>query len=456
MNNNLQIIIFGATGDLAFLKLFPALFELFWQKVLPEDFQIVGFARSEFQNENFRNKVKESLLQNIKKEDLVNRFIEHIYYHQGKYDDLNSFEKLKEFLTQLYPGEADKIAYFSVPPIVFADLISNLADTFQNEKENLKLVIEKPFGEDYQTAEKLFSLIESKFKNDNIFLLDHYLGKRPVQSLLKLRQENNVVNLMIKGSEIEKISIKALEKKDVDKRIGYYDQVGATKDMIQSHLIQILALAIMDIPINLDLNNLHREKENLISSLKFSGNIDDINIGQYQGYQDLEGVKENSNTETFAEIKLFIDKRDWFQVPIIFTTGKCLNEDKTEIIIEFKKLAYQNENITRNQLVFEMKPLEQISLKLIQKVNLKDKDQEVQYENIDLTQSIGCKTDFCLGDYANLIFNIIHGDKTYFLSQREVLEAWKLIDRIMEVIKKNNLKVQIYEKGSKGPSSSHI
>lgn len=456
MNKNLQIIIFGATGDLAFLKLFPALFELFWQKVLPENFQIIGFARSEFQNENFRNKLKESLQQNTKKEDLVNQFIEHIYYYQGRYDDLDHFEKLREFLNQLSPKGSDKIAYFSVPPIVFADLISNLSDTFQSEKETLKLVIEKPFGEDYQSAEKLFSLIESKFKNENIFLLDHYLGKRPVQSLLKLRQENNVVNLMIKGSEIEKISIKALEKKDVDKRIGYYDQVGAIKDMIQSHLIQILALAIMDIPINLDLSNLHREKENLISSINFSGNIDDITIGQYQGYQDLEGIQKNSNTETYAEIKLFIDKRDWFQVPIIFTTGKCLKQDRTEIIIEFKKLPYQDKSIARNQLVFEMKPQEQISLKLIQKVNLRDKSQKIQYENIDLTQSIGCKTDFCLGDYANLIFNIINGDKTYFLSQREVLESWRLIDKIMEVIRKNNLKVQIYEKGSQGPQNPDI
>lgn len=449
--NKLQIIIFGATGDLASLKLFPAIYELFKHQQLPDDFQIIGYGRSTVSQSDFREIFKESVVKKFgSSAKELNKLLERVYYFQGQYNQVEDFEKLNNFCQSL-DSKADQVAYFSVPPSVFEDLVKNLAATLQKSANSLKIVVEKPFGVNEKTAEHLFKLISAHFEEKNVFLLDHFLGKRPIQSILKLRLENNAINMLIRGSEIAQINIEASEKNDAGKRVGYYDQVGALKDMIQSHLLQILALITMEIPADIALESLQREKQNILSAIRFSRKKDDVVIGQYAGYLLADGVPETSQTETFVEMRLHIDRREWFGVPIVIKTGKKLAQDITRAVIEFKKMPFQDSLTAPNQLVFEMKPGESLSLKLIQRATLKHPEGPVQYESVELEHGLGCKVDFCLGDYASLLNDVLRGEHTYFLSYPEIVAAWKVIDLVEQTISKEKIKPIIYEGGSEGP-----
>lgn len=450
---NKQIIIFGASGDLASLKLFPAIFELYLQKQLADQFQIIGYARSAMEQSAFKEVFRKSLMEKFASfSQEIENLLEKVFYFQGKYDNKEDYQKLDKFCQELSNGQkSEQLAYFSVPPLVFGNLIENLAGTLQKSAEKLKIIIEKPFGLDEKSAEILFGKIAEFFDEENVFLLDHYLGKRPIQSILKLRMENNVINLMIRPQEIESIEIIAHEQNDAGSRVGYYDQVGALKDMIQSHLIQILALITMEIPANNDLDSLRREKQSIISALKFSGKSSDLILGQYQSYKTHVGIKPESNTDTFAAVNVTIDKRDWYNVPIRLITGKKLAKSLTRATITFKKMPFQGQETSHNKLIFEVKPGESVALTLVQRSNIL-KAGEPQFEEFNLNQALGCRVDFCLSEYAALILDALNNEKTYFLSFPEIVAAWKLVDS-MEALKiKENLKCRIYEDGSNGPT----
>lgn len=453
---NLQLIFFGATGDLAALKLFPAICELYCQKQLPENFQIIGFGRTALEQEQFRKMFIENIDRKHQgKADIAALISRHVYYFQGQYTDLEDYEKLEKFCRDLAGGKKSRqIAYFSVPPMLFEEIAQNLALTLKKSAADFKVVIEKPFGISEKTAEHLFNKISANYEEEKVFLLDHFLGKRPIQSILKMRLENNVINLMIKGGEIAKIKIEAYEKEDVGKRVGYYDQVGAIKDMVQSHLLQILALITMDIPASLSLESLQREKQNILSAIRFSGKKEDVKIGQYQGYADLKDVSKGSKTETFAAIKLYIDRRDWFNVPVYVKTGKKLNQSVTRATIEFKKMPFQDKKVEPNRLIFEMKPGEMLSLKLVQRATLKDPKARQTYEDVELSQGLGCRVDFCLNDYAALLNDVIRGEHTYFLSYPEIVAAWNVTDKICQSIKDKKVPLEIYKPNTCGPACS--
>jgi len=451
--NNLQIIVFGATGALAEMKLFPAFGELFLQGQLPENFQIIGFGRTKLEEQVFRK----NFLQAVKdiypaKAAKIAELAGHVFYFQGQYDEIESFHSLAAFCRQLSGShKSDQIAYFSVPPLVFGDLALNLSKTLKKSAATFKIIVEKPFGISGKSASALIKILSAGYKQQNVFLLDHYLGKRPIQSILKLRLENKVINLLIKGSEIAKITLEASEKDKVGRRIGYYDQVGAVKDMIQSHLLQLLALITMDIPVSFTLPSLQREKQNILSAVRFSGDKADLRLGQYRGYASSEGVSLATSTETFAAVKLGLDRRDWYDVPVYLQTGKKLAASLTRAIIEFKKMPFQEDCVKPNCLVFEMKPGESVSLRLVQRATLKNPDAKPQYEDIELSQGLGCRVDFCLNDYAALINDVIRGDHTYFLSFAEILAAWKVVDAITATRARTKMKPQIYGKESEVP-----
>ncbi|MCC6643780.1 hypothetical protein IT411_03455 [Candidatus Peregrinibacteria bacterium] len=446
-----QFIIFGATGDLASLMLFPALYELFVQNQLPENFQIIGYGRSAMPREEFLKKFEASVKNRSKQKlNKLEELLKKVEYFSGQYDQESDFRALDDFLKKMAKGKArEVIAYFSVPPVVFGPIVDNLAATVKKSAKKIKLVLEKPFGTDEKSAEKLLKEISRFYDQSDIYLLDHYLGKRPIQSILKLRMENNVINLMIKGQEISRITILALEKNDVGQRVGYYDQVGAMKDMMQSHLLQILALITMDIPVKADTESLRREKSSILSAVRFSGKAADVVFAQYKSYQKLEGIVKNSKIDTYAELKLQIDRRDWYEVPVHLITGKKLDQDLTKVIIEFKKMPIQSAKAASNFLIFEIKPHELVKLALIQRrTDFKNAKVEA-YESVDLEQGLMCQTDFCLGPYASLINDVILGEKRFFLSFEEILSAWKVIDKVEKVRSKS--KLLYYEDGSSGP-----
>ncbi len=450
INNPFQFILFGATGDLAALKLFPSIYDLFIQDRFPENFQIIGFGRTPLTSEEFAQKVKDSVLKkNGGEASKIDQLIPHLHYFAGQYDQVESYQELQSFCNDLAGGQKmEQIAYFSVPPSVFEDIIKNLAENFRQPDQRLKIVLEKPFGTDERSANHLFLTLSTYFEDKNIFLLDHYLGKRPIQSILKLRMENNVINMLLNGEEISNIQITAFETADVGKRVGYFDQVGIMKDMVQSHLLQVLSFITMDIPIIPSIDSIQREKNNILEAIRFSGNEQDVVFGQYKSYQE---AQPNSKTDTFCALKFFIDRRQWFNVPVYIRTGKALNRNKMEVVIEFKRMPFQNETVKCNQMVFETKPGEQLRLRLVQDQEIGGVFNSSNAQIVELSESITCKNEHCLSEYGNLLMDVFLDQRIYFLSYPEISSAWRLIDQIESVRKSLEIKPEIYEDGGKGP-----
>lgn len=472
------LIIFGASGDLAKLKLFPALYSLAEQNRLPEEFHIVGYARTKNTGAEFREEFKESIRQAVKlqnkkngapkkatdekdeafknpptgiNEKLLNDLAKHVSYFSGQYNDLKDFKKLREYLKSLTgKKQMSTMAYFSVPPMIFKDIIQNLGETKTHENEDLRLIIEKPFGQDTASARDLFHFVARYFEEEKIYLLDHYLGKTAVQSLLHLRHSNRLLNLMMKGPEISNIQITAFEKVGVTSRAGYFDQVGTIKDMVQSHLLQILALITMSIPITENAQSLHREKYSILSALKFIESKNNIVLGQYAGYKQEKDIPKNSQTETFAAMRLFIDRESWYNKPIYVRTGKKLHTKHTYVVVELKKFAFQPKDEEPNRLIFELQPDEKISIRLVNKQGQISRCQE-----ISTCDSLACSGDDCLPEHGMLLLDVIRQRRLHFLSFEEIIATWQIIDNILAFIEKAKLKPEKYQDFSTGPEAQN-
>lgn len=445
--------IFGASGDLAKLKIFPALYRLMEQHRLPKEFFIVGFARTDKTRNEFRNEFSKSIKNDVGKDlnkSLLDELEKHVYYFTGQYSEMESYKEYRTFCKKLTGGKRmPHITYFSVPPVVFKPIIKNLSKTRRSKNEDLRLIIEKPFGEDSASANQLFHLISTHFDEKQVYLLDHYLGKSAVQSILFLRHANRILNLLLRGSQIANIQITAFEKIGVENRINYFDQVGIVKDMVQSHLLQVLSLITMSIPIQNSAESLQREKNSIISALAFSKGPCCVTLGQYESYKSLKGVRKNTKTETFASLKLFIDQQYWYKIPIYIRTGKMLNAKHTFIAIEFKKYAFQKKEEEPNVLVIELYPEEKVTIKLLNKNYFGASN----YQPITTSRSIACSGDDCLPEHGLLLLEVVRGRKLNFLSFPEILASWKVADEIKDYIQKNKVKVETYKDGSCGPES---
>ncbi len=455
------LIIFGASGDLAKLKLFPALYSLAEQKRLPKEFYIVGYARSEMDKKQFQKEFKESIEKAHKKninKKLLDELVKHVHYFQGQYDKIADFIKFRGFLKEISGNKIiKKLAYFSIPPTTFKPVIKNLGKTKISENEDIRLILEKPFGEDTKSAKELFHFAARYFDEDAVYLLDHYLGKSAVQSILHLRHSNRLLNLMMKGPEIANIQITAFEDVGVKDRVGYFEKVGTIKDMVQSHLLQLLSLVAMSIPISENAESLHREKYAILSALKFVESKNNIVLGQYESYHKEKGVPKNSKTDTFAALRLFIDRESWYKTPIYIRTGKRLHEKHTYVTVEIKKFAFQKKSEEPNRIVFELQPDEKINIRLINKRGLSSKHQK-----LTISQSIACQGVDCLPEHALLILDVIKKNRLHFLSFQEIIATWQITDNILKFIKKsqtnhgtNKVKVEKYKDGSQGPKSQN-
>ena len=281
--------------------------------------------------------------------------------------------------------------------------------------------------------------------------MDHYLSKAAVQSILHLRHGNRILNLLLKGPEISNIQITASEKIGVNERAGYFDQVGTLKDMVQSHLLQVMALLTMSIPISLTAENIQREKFSIISALTFPKYPQNIVLGQYESYKKEKNVPKNSKTETFVALRLFIDRESWYKVPIYIRTGKKLNKKHTYIIVEFKKFAFQSANEEPNRLYIELQPEERMTLRLLNRHGISSK-----YEEITSSQSIGYDKEDALPEHGILLLDIIRGRKLRFLSFAEIIATWKLTDTITSFIRNNQqIPIETYKDNSEGPASQN-
>jgi glucose-6-phosphate 1-dehydrogenase len=450
------LTIFGASGDLAATKIFPVLYELVFLKKLPQSFYVVGFARTNMDQKSFRRHVEKSIktYSNRKTDAVVlKKLLSRVYYVSGEYRKASDFEAYRTFLKKITRGRLTQmphLAYVSVPPVVFKSIIRNLALSREDAQEDIRLILEKPFGESAASAKDLFHFVSQYFQEDQWYLLDHYLGKSAVRSILHLRHENRLLSQFLRGREIANIQITAFEDFGVKQRAGYFDQVGIVRDMVQSHLLQLFAFVTMSIPVRMDAGSLQREKYGILSAIDCPCDQQNIILGQYKGYKKEPGIAKRSRTETFAALRLFLNREEWYRTPIYIRTGKQLHEKHTYVVIEFKKFDFQAKDEEPNRFIIEFYPGEKVTMTLVNK-----QEDISRYQQVMTSDSIACDIEGCLLEHSVLLLDVLRKEKIHFLSFSEIIAAWSVIDQATELIDEQRIRPLVYDVGSPGPKAQH-
>lgn len=452
MNNlkdEVSIIIFGASGDLNKRKLMPALAQLYKSKALGTSFKIVGYSRTDFSNEKFHEHLKKAAHYH----DIPESFFSHVSYVSGSYDSLKDFIKLAEHLKD---KPQNRLFYMAVPPEQVLPISAHLNQanlcTKVAKRHWERIIFEKPFGTNYESAKELNNTLLSYFNEEQIYRIDHYLGKETVQNLLAFRFANIIFEPLWNRSYIDYIDINVSEELGIVGRGEYFDHTGVTRDVIQNHALQLLAMVTMEPPANINATAIRNEKVKLLSSIPVP--IDNIR-GQYEDYHFEEGVKAHSKTETFAALKLNIDNWRWADTPIYIRTGKALMEKSTEISIFFKKVPHKLfrgvkiNSIEPNVLVFKIQPKEGIHLHFLSKTpgsgfKLSPVDMDFSYHN-EFSSRIS-------DAYERLLLDAMMGDASLFIRGDEVEASWKIVDPVLKVWEEEkNFPLYTYKKGQLGP-----
>ncbi len=442
-------IIFGGTGDLTKRKLIPAFGQLLEQNTLSEKSLIIGVGRSEYTHESYREIILESL-QDSKERELVSKL-------RIKYERVDSsIPKSLDALTQKLQTWEDeqttqRIFYLATTYKIFPNIIQNIqhAQLAQTTKET-KIVFEKPFGHDYTSAKKLEEDIHAVFEESQIYRIDHYLGKETVQNLTVFKFANPIINAILNGDLVEKIDVFVDENLSVKDRLGYYDGAGSLKDMIQSHLLQVLALVLMERPTHLSADCIHDEKVEILKQLTVLPAKHHI-LGQYEGYSRelTEAGFLESRTDTFSYLALSCNTKRWKGVDIALQTGKNLDKKEGKIIIHFKspqsEFLGDFKHFKENKLVIDIHPQEDITLFF----NTKKRFSSDTLERVDMDFCGNCHFGPNTTDgYMKLLQDILLGDKTLFIRNDELLESWKIVDTIRAI--KKDIVFVTYPKGSSG------
>lgn len=467
--------IFGATGDLARRKLFPALYSLYREGKLGERFAIVGLARRPRSNDQFRDDVYEAIKEFCRyrpsDSDSWNAFVEHFTYQSLDINNVEGFRTLKAHTEELeakYSIPGNRLFYLALAPELFGHVSRSLRDGGMLESQGWRhLVIEKPFGYDYASAEKLNEEISEVFREDEVYRIDHYLGKEMVQNIEVIRFANAFFEPLWNKNHIANVQITLAETVGVEDRGAYYNKSGALRDMVQNHLLQMLTMVAMEPPSRLDAEDIRDEKVKVLRSIRKMNTRDEVvgNVirGQYapgtikgkelKGYRDEDSVDSASVTETFFAATLYVDNFRWAGVPFYVRTGKRLPVKSTEIVIEFKNvpnhvLFANKQNVLPNLLVIRVNPMEGIYIKL----NAKKPGNEMAIQTVATEYCQSCQTGINTPEaYERLIFDAARGDSTYFTRWDELALAWKLVDPIAAAWKQAAGDLQFYPAGSWGP-----
>ncbi|QHS23692.1 glucose-6-phosphate dehydrogenase [Virgibacillus sp. MSP4-1] len=470
------IVIFGATGDLAKRKLFPSIYNLFAKGELGPNFAVVGAARRNWSHETLRENVKKSLDESKTEinDDHLDEFLAHFHYISLDVTSKESYQNLNRLITDL-EGEfnipCNRMFYLAMAPQFFGTIASFLkSEGLTNESGWNRLMIEKPFGHDLPSARQLNNEIREAFREDEIYRIDHYLGKEMVQNIEVIRFANAIFEPLWNNRHISNIQITSSETLGVEERGGYYDKSGALRDMVQNHMLQMVALLAMEPPIRLTTEEIRSEKIKALRALRpVSGDqVDEYFVrGQYgpgnvkghevPGYRSEPNVDPDSNTETYVAGKLLIDNFRWAGVPFYIRTGKRMAEKSTKIAIQFKEMPMNlyyktDEDVHPNLLVIHIQPEEGISLIL-------------NGEKLDLSgQTTPVKLDYAHTStdklntpeaYEKLLNDAIKGDATNFTHWDEVALSWKYVDEIFSAWQQNKAtQFPNYEAGSLGPKES--
>jgi glucose-6-phosphate 1-dehydrogenase len=473
------LIIFGASGDLTARKLVPALYNLGLDDLLPTDFFLIGFGRTPISNEAFQDLI----LQHIKKfsrrslnEEVWQKIRLNASYHAGEYEDLKAFQSLHQqvqALEQSLGRELQTLAYISTPPSVFKPILQNLgasglATRHQETRLCSKVVLEKPFGKDLNTAQELNATITREFKEKQVFRIDHYLGKETVQDLLVLRFANIIFEPLWNHHYVDNVQITVAEDLGVGTRGGYYDQSGALRDMIQNHTMQLLSLVAMEAPVSNNPEDIRSEKVKLLKAiqpLNLQGEFTDVVRGRYTeglidglkvpGYLQEKDILPTSTTETYAALKLSINNWRWNGVPFYIRSGKRMARRVSEIAIKFKPVCgnlFSNTglfNLATNTLVIQIQPDEGATLSLNSKTpGLETRIQPVKM-HFRYATTFGSNTPEA---YERLILDAIIGDSTLFIRGDEAEASWKIYTPILNYWETcGSTGLETYSAGSWGP-----
>jgi glucose-6-phosphate 1-dehydrogenase len=472
-----SMVIFGATGDLAKRKLFPALFGLFKTGLLPEKFCVVGTGRTKRTTEEFREAVRASIGEfgRLKAENEAEwrEFAGHFFYADADVNDPIGYGEIRAVIesyekTHHLPG--NRLFYLAIAPDLFGAVSQHLKESELTRTAGWKrLIIEKPIGHDYASAKALNEQIKKTFTEEETYRIDHYLGKQMVQNIDVIRFANSLFEPLWNHHHIECVQITASETVGVEERAGFYDRTGALRDMVQNHMLQMLMMVCMEPPSRLKTEAIHDEKIKVLRSLRRYSEEEAgqyVVRGQYRagtirgkkvpGYREEKNVDPVSNTETFVAAKLYVDNLRWAGVPFYIRTGKRMPEKATEIVIQFKNVPrnlYFNKdnNLNPNLLVISIQPFEGIQMVLNARQPA-DEEHRIVPVAMEFSNNFGKSTPEA---YESLIHDAIIGDQTFFTHWDEVSLAWKFIDPIRRAWDADMHPLRFYDSGSWGPQEAH-
>lgn len=464
------LVIFGITGNLAQIKLIPALYDMAEKGLLPENMSIIGISRQKMTKEEFRKYFHSVLhLDNIHhrheiKKGVFEDLCKRLYYLEGNVENSSFYSKLKNYLNQLTKEGKEcnnRMYYFATYPNLYQTIFANLQKQGLN-KENgplrfrreasgwVRLIIEKPVGEDLKSARQLNELLLKYFNEKQIFRLDHYLGKETLQNILTFRFANGIFEPLINKDYIDHIQITASEDFGIGMRGGYYNKMGALKDVGQNHQLQMLAFATMDAPVEFSNEAVAKERLKILKNLVPQPSR--VVFGQYEGYTKEANVDPKSNTDTFYAFKTNINSIRFKNVPIYIRAGKKLAQTVTEISIIFKTTTrlFKNHELGSqpNVLIYRIQPNEGIVLKILTKKPGHDFKLEPEY--MQFCYKIDPKTHYVPDPYEKLLSDTIRGDQTFFNDSKEVEAQWAFIDPLANA----RGKPSIYKPGSWGPKEA--
>ncbi|QOK29943.1 glucose-6-phosphate dehydrogenase (plasmid) [Cytobacillus oceanisediminis] len=472
--DSMTFVLFGATGDLAKRKIFPALFNLYLGGKLPKSFSVIGVGRNGIEDGEFQARVTDSLYtfsrhllnDKTKKEEFVRKF----HYCQLNVTNTEGYQKLLKLIQQKEKEQnidENRMFYLSVAPEFFDVIAMNIKKSGLGTTNGWKrLIIEKPFGHDLKSAQELNEKLSNTFEEDEIYRIDHYLGKPMVQSLEALAFANPVLQSLWNNRFIANVQITASEIVGVEERAGYYDKAGAIRDMVQNHMLQLLMMTAMHLPKRISANHIRNEKRKVLESLRplqrdtlgvhvvrGQYGTGEINGGPVDAYKEEPGVDASSQNDTFIAARLWIDNSFWDGVPFYIRTGKRMTEKTTKIVIEFKNplkdsFTSEMEQIEPNLLTIHINPNEGVSLQL----NSKD---PANGKMVPITVDFSASKQDVPEAYELLLFDALCGDATFFAHWNEVELSWKWVEPILESFKENRVPLQSYSSGSMGPDAAH-
>ena len=473
-----SLVIFGASGDLAHRKLIPALWSLYAARTLPEPFTIIGTGRTEMSDEAFRAKMRDGVKRfarlKIPNDNVWSRFAGSLFYVAGDPNDAELYAKIRATLEDVerkHTGPANRLYYLSTPPSLYAVITRQIGKAGLAEEQGgwTRIIIEKPFGHDLRSAQELNQLVTSVFREEQVYRIDHYLGKETVQNVLALRFANGILEPLWNRNHVADVQITVAETVGVEGRGGYYEESGALRDMIQNHLLQVMCLVAMEPPVTFDAQPVRDEKTKVMQAIRpiAPDHVDDVALrAQYgpgfvdgrpvPGYLQEKGVKPDSTTETFATLRLQIDNWRWAGVPFYLETGKRMTKRVSEIIIRFHRtphMIFRRGDISAdpNLLIIRIQPDEGISLV----VEAKEPGPDLKISPVTL--------DFKYHDvfggeppeaYERLLLDAIHGDPTLYSRGDWIEQAWQVTQPILDHWARTPGPLPQYEAGSWGPAEA--